>query len=239
MIQVVDSKTINGYGTVIAYMEARRESEVIKNTMTEIHGQVLGLIGAMALLGFVSSAQAVPIIGGPGLVNPSVDIDFTEIVLADSTVLTTEYESLGVTFGGGWFYNGCAGCIVAVPSGVKPDITSVKNGDISVFNTNLTIAFLSNVSDVSFSTRFTESADQMSSFLNNVLVETLLFGAESQTYGFSGSNFDELRITVPTAFFLDNLKFNTISVPEPATLTLFGLGLLGLGVARLRKNLAA
>ena len=34
---------------------------------------------------------------------------------------------------------------------------------------------------------------------------------------------------------LDGVKFETVAVPEPGTLALFGLGLMGLGFARRRK----
>jgi hypothetical protein len=54
---------------------------------------------------------------------------------------------------------------------------------------------------------------------------------------FTGESFDTIRLTSNGfAFESDNHAFRTASVPEPGTLALLGLGLMGVGFARRRKT---
>jgi hypothetical protein len=60
-------------------------------------------------------------------------------------------------------------------------------------------------------------------------------GAHTVTYQWQASGIFNAGISIDDLFFTAEIG----SVPEPATLTLFGLGLLGLGAARRRKKRAA
>ncbi len=57
-----------------------------------------------------------------------------------------------------------------------------------------------------------------------------------QTYSFAFNIFDVGDSSLDSGVFIESGTFSGVSpVPEPATLTLFGLGLLGLGLRRRRK----
>ena len=186
------------------------------------------------------AAHAVPISGGPGVVSPTDDINFSEIALGNFALLTNQYSGLGVQFSGVW-YNGCTECVVASPDGAHPDIANFNNNDVFGFTSATTILFANNVTDVSFAFASNGGTFGLQSFLDGALVESFNFnGVVWQTYGFSSSLFDEIRLSTPSAMIFDNLGFNSVpvSVPEPTMLSLLGAGLLGAALVRRRRRSA-
>jgi len=83
---------------------------------------------------------------------------------------------------------------------------------------------------------FVSAADTINDLPPGTNIETT-FSSNSATASilFPGTHW-QLFGTIEILVFASH---DPISAPEPATLTLFGLGLLGLGVARRRKKLAA
>lgn len=85
-------------------------------------------------------------------------------------------------------------------------------------------ALIASVSGLDVIAAGTSLGDQMSPGSNRYV--NFLFDTTFDRVDFSTTNF---------AFESDNHAFANVSVPEPATLGLFGLGLLGAGLARRRK----
>lgn len=194
----------------------------------------------LVLVSFVwgKAPFAAAVIGGPGLANPAVSLDFTEVALTNGTVLDDQYAAFGVTFDG-LFYNGCPTCVTARPGGTKPDITNFQ--DISAYTPLTTVRLSSLSSDISFAWASSSGQFAITALRDGDLVEsfdvTVADQSDWQTYGFSEILFDEVRISTPDLLLLDNLRFNTAPLahtPLPNTLALLcgALAALAFGLRR-------
>ena len=204
---------------------------------------ILSLVGA-GYIALQSTGFAVPIIGGStGLPSPDQTITFNEIVLASGTPLTTQYSALGVTFSG-VFYNPQPDPFpnISVPYAGNFSATGVPPVNLT---NPFSIMFTQDVTDASFAMATRVGTSLFESYLNGVLVESFVaptgFSSSNDFYGFTGSFFDEIRVTVTSqngAAVFDNLRFNYASangVPEAGTAVgLLGIGLLALGALHRR-----
>lgn len=205
-------------------------------------------------LGLCGTASAASIISSTtGLSSPASTITFSEIVLPNNTSLTNQYASLGVTFSGGFYYNGCPTCTVPPPNGVAPWIDDFSGTDTSTGSQLATIALNTPTNGIAFNfaselipytfTAFL-GATQVGQF--SVTVNTTAVNGSSGWgwYGFSGVTLDSIRISTtvgggPTnGYELDNLELGSLgsSVPEPSTMLLSGSVLLLLVTRRLRNR---
>lgn len=184
-------------------------------------------------------SQATPILQGASLANPDQHIDFSEIALAGSSILTDQYASLGVGFTG-LYYNGCPTCI-GIPT--KADIGNFRNSETDVFNPEASLLFLQDADAATFRFAADFASFQVAAYLDGQLVESFdLDGRRWGTYGFSGILFDEIRISTSDpdvgAFLIDNLAFSQSpnAVPEPSSWALFILALGMLSIPALRRR---
>ena len=187
---------------------------------------------------FFTQVHATPITGAlTGLSAPETLIDFGNGDFADTTPVTTQFA--GVTFGSdgdGWAYR---------TGNIVPNIAGghLIRASVDQAITEFSMLFDSDVSEAMFNFKaFTSPIHDwtMSSWLGGAQVETVTFDDVSNNglfYGFIDSRFDEVRfqnLHDDAGFELDNLQFS--AVPEPATLALFSIGLLGLGFKRRRLS---
>lgn len=150
-------------------------------------------------------------------------IDFTDF--ASGTIITTQYAGLGADFTDG------NDSILANTGFVVDGFGLAGNGRI----------------DISFSTLMTHIAVEFPGAVVFDFYDGVTFLGSSSEFagsglgffaGVVGSAFDRvvIRDWVDDLVFIDNLHFGAVAVPEPATLALFGIGLVGIGLARRRKT---
>jgi hypothetical protein len=195
---------------------------------------------AIAMIGISAhSVSATAITGAPstGLVSPTVSIDFEAGAIAASTVITTQFA--GVTLG-----DGSNGFIMST-GGAGTGTQNINGRYLDSFNSSLVpgaIKFDGQVSAAGFNLRTNADTTTFTAFLNGVIVESFSASTDldisNNFFGFTGIIFDEIQfdmaIVGQQGFNLDNLEF--VTVPEPSSIALFGLGLIGLGAMRRRKT---
>ena len=146
-----------------------------------------------ALVGFILTisgfANAGVIVNGSDLINPDVFLDFTEISLANSTVLTNQYSAFGIEFSG-FIYIPCPSCY-EFP--LRPDIGNFSNDDGANWTALLSMLFPNNATDISFQFAFNEAVS-ITALLNGSIVETIASTpTHNAVYGFTNILFDEIK----------------------------------------------
>jgi hypothetical protein len=189
-------------------------------------------LGLSALaLAFAPTAGATPIIASPtGLAAPLTTVTFDEFGIADGTLITTQYSTLGVEFTGS-----TAQGTFGTPA--------FSGGVIFDNGTPFSIHFTTDQNAVAFTLGANFPSQTVEALLNGVSVESFThdttFAANGDFfpyYGFTGITFDEIRVSGGGGGGVDNIQMGTATVPDRgSTSILLGLGLLGIFVGKMRR----
>ena len=186
-------------------------------------------VGIAAIAVSLQPVGATPINGAAtGIAGAEFTIDFETPSIALGTVVTSQFA--GVTFGTNFEIRSNPG-FANIIGKYLDDIGSGAPGPI-VFDQDLKA--------VSFNLRTDPGTTTFQAFLDGVLVESFSAATNltntSNFFGFQDIIFDEIRLSgaVSNGFNVDNLEF--VTVPEPSSVALFALGIIGLGAARRRKT---
>ncbi len=192
------------------------------------------LCSLVLILSFTGNVAATSITNNFGLSSPAITITFDEFSIPTNTVITNQYDTLGVNFSPNLFQgidnaspNMSGGAMINYINPVAP-FSILFNAD----QTEAAFAMVTNPTSTTFS-----------AYLDGAFVESFSSATDgvgtNNYYGFTGIIFDEIGVNVggDHIMVLDSLQFhNNSPIPEPATMLLFGLGLLGLAGVNRRKK---
>jgi PEP-CTERM motif len=184
-------------------------------------------------------ASAVPITNAFGLLTPDGTITFSEVPLANETALDTQFSAFGVTFAN-LFASTTLVALSAPAAENFQNVTGCTTSTCMPFD----IFFTSQMTAAAFQMITNPGTSTFVAFLNGGLVESFTAATtipSTTYYGFESIVFDQIHV-IPTggAAAIDNIEFvrALTPVPEPASIMLFGIGLLGAGAARWRQSRA-
>lgn len=208
-------------------------------TLNKVSSTALTVFGvSITSVLLANPAQGASLTNGTGLTDPALTITADEFILANETVVTNQYSSLGVTFSPNVYYNSNNG-------GLGVAFAPVVAGNYFGNFDNLTDRNFDNPFSIEFSTDQTDVAFGLvpgnpgtitfTAFLNGSTVESFstTVGFPGQFYGFTDSLFDEIQIEADIPGDDDLVIFDNIQIgiaapattPEPGTI----LGLLAVG----------
>ena len=195
-------------------------------TASSIISVITGLVLA------ANPAAATPVSYGTGFASALATIDFGG--LANGTSIDNTYAAQGVSFTGLYATDQFGN---AYPPSVPPAAANFIGNTI---NPAFEIDFATPVTDADFLLVTDSYGATITSFLNNVQVETTSAGQYDNSgkdyFGFSGSSFDRitLQIAGDGVAFIDNVQIGQAAgaapapVPEPASGAVMLAGLAGL-----------
>jgi hypothetical protein len=173
-----------------------------------------------------------------GLTAAHTTITFDEQVLAAGATVTNQFAPQGLTVSPNLYYT---------PQTSFPNIAGNDLGNFPATGgtgsliTAFTLTFSTTQSGAAFAMVSNSSSWFFEALLGGVTQEsfTAAVGSSSSSnfYGFSGLAFNAIRVSGSDNMLLDNLQLtDTGAVPEPSSLALAGVAILGLGAASRKRS---
>ena len=217
-------------GTMLAVTEILKSinTRELKMKAANFRNFIVKAVAVSSML-VASSAFASAITNATGLSSPGTTITFSEVALSPGDVITNQFASYGATFSpfatfrpqDGFYATDYIGNF-GTPGTANPFLISFgKTVNAAAFD------FISNPGTTMFDAMNGATIVESFSASTDVIAGTF--------YGFENIVFDSIRINSPSngAMEMDNLQIS--AVPEPTTVALLGLGLLGFAASR-RKS---
>ncbi len=156
-----------------------------------------GALVALGFLGMASTASAATIISAAtGIADADRVIGFDEVAVANGGAVTNQYAGLGVSFTPQLVYLNSVSPRAGFAGPALVNFQRGQTGGFDIFDP-FSIIFTSAVEAASFA--FTrQGSTKFEAFLNGSLVESFTattFLNSTNFFGFSGSLFDEIRLT--------------------------------------------
>jgi hypothetical protein len=190
----------------------------------------IGCLTALALLLRAGPVKAEFIQNSTGIAHPVQTITFDEHVFPMFTTITDQYADLGVTFSPFLHYS------PQQPTWF-PHIDDTNLGNFYFFMTEppfFSIHFIEPRAEAAFAMITNPGRSIFTALRDGVVLESTSAPTnvtlDDNFYGFTGIEFDEIEVHPGgsnATMLLDNLQLGLV-VPEPAGLSLTGVGILGL-----------
>lgn len=197
------------------------------------------LLLSFAVFALASHANAAFLNNDTGLPSPDQTITFESETLVPNQQVTTQFQDLGVTFGGAFGNPDLSSSYPNISGNRLGNFqSSGQRGGFLIANFNEALG------QVAFSLVTAPGTATFQALLNGNLVESVsmatTFDNSTNFFGFEGIVFDQIKIRVDSpdnALLIDNLQ--TVAVPEPASSALLLAGLALAGFVARRSGLGA